>query len=1281
MYALGINQNICITSYSPTGYWRNDTILPTPLPFYPREGANICLEPSISYPSAIDIIWLPAAGATEYVLEWADNASFDGPSLRAVITANTNYALQKDVDIRIGQQIFWRVFARDGIGGLSLKSAPRVIKYECPENTLEKNPAETVDRCTNFDVTLKIHGDDYMKCCESKMWSVEFSYTGKDQLGNQLLSVQNIKWSLSASGSASKPEIIEETDDYVVVEACGATKEDSQIFSLEIRVTFVDLTNNTTFDCVEEKKVFLDCHAGVGNQPWAKGIQYDYLLSMPKESYSPFVYEPYVRGYFQHSYCYCDMLVVAGPVFKVPLPVPECPPNYIETQCCKCAPPWIPFQIETEFGLVGGTMVWNGEKWTFTDNRTSTANMCSSTQLTVELQCDGTEFSFSATEICGVPCTGTICSGRSFRNDTVTLNFESKNCDTLEPISSGEITLNRKELEGQWDSNNISACDDDCIYYAQLRLEQDPPKIYIRKFCLNDGDPIDEILNPDGEFDDIDCGPTQVTMTLELSDTGIPPASCCLKFTVTASLCNSGTTRTLVPQNAQDETFLFSNCTKPDGSIVVMWVDPEDEEALPVGGTLNLGGALPLDAGCLCQADYYSPIKVERYALEARVNIPLGCGLKSENGNLTLDPFPIAKLIRYLTGYLDISYISCTTAEPLINSCYGYCIWQWNYPSTYGVWNQVASYCGVSSVNATTTCDPQSCIEECLVRQYICGSFVPPPVDAFETGACCYWNGRFDEDGARQYSCYEMSEFDCVTLLEGEWQSGKCSSANCGGSFQSDPDCNCEPPNWCPPKLFNGRRHKTGCTSLEVSSPVDCNTTTTTTTADPSTTTPVPCFCPTTPEPCTVNGCCWVWMPPFGWTLAGVNPCTKIGCAGCPVPSEAGTPCDIAYTDCVDPVDPEPPNPFCNGICNFVSLPISNSNPNEEDCSLESFNWYWYNWTNPCITNVTGRVCNCPLPSDPPGPCMSASTNCGFVPTTADPCKKWIDDNCSTTPEPEGACCNNGVCTNFTPRSECLASGGTFMGIYTLCDHVVCPDPTTTTSTSTTADPSTTPEPSCDGECIWQWIDTYWDKYSDTCAAECPCVPPISPGIPNGIARTACVSGTTTTTTSTTSTTAAPSGACCYADISQNDPDCFPLTQPIIRCLEMSESECLGMYLGIWYSGQDCSPSPCYKCTTTTTTTPTTTSAPTGACCVGASCVSFATAETCEELGGEYQGDGTACSSVTCSECTGDCPYDWNGIGWVLLPEETCDCVCFPPATTPAPGPIVNPYPGTCRAL
>jgi hypothetical protein len=163
-------------------------------------------------------------------------------------------------------------------------------------------------------------------------------------------------------------------------------------------------------------------------------------------------------------------------------------------------------------------MIWNGNKWTFTDNKPSTANLCKSAQLTVELECDGTEFHLSATEVCSDPCTGDLCTGRSFRNDTVKLEFESKDCGTLAPISSGEISLNRKELEGQWDSNNIAACDDDCIYYAQLRLEEDPPKIYVRKFCVNDGDPIDEVLNPDGEFDSINCGPTTVTMVLELSD-------------------------------------------------------------------------------------------------------------------------------------------------------------------------------------------------------------------------------------------------------------------------------------------------------------------------------------------------------------------------------------------------------------------------------------------------------------------------------------------------------------------------------------------------------------------------------------------------------------------------------------------------------------------------------------------------------------------------------------------------------------------------------------------
>jgi hypothetical protein len=181
------------------------------------------------------------------------------------------------------------------------------------------------------------------------------------------------------------------------------------------------------------------------------------------------------------------------------------------------------------------------------------------------------------------------------------------------------------------------------------------------------------------------------------------------------------------------------------------------------------------------------------------------------------------------------------------------------------------------------------------------------------------------------------------------------------------------------------------------------------------------------------------------------------------------------------------------------------------------------------------------------------------------------------------------------------------------------------------------------------------------------------------IAQTPCLGGTTTTPPTTTP---APTGACCWMDFDSVDPNTFC---PLVVCEVLSETECVARPFGVWHEGETCDdPDPCVRCTTSTTSPPTTTTAPVGACCVGETCVNDVTAAYCVNvLFGTYMGDGVPCGPSTCTDpCTGTCNYEWNGVTFTLIPEETtCTCVCFPP-TTPAPGdPVMNPYAGSCLSI
>lgn len=636
--AENVIQNICVEGSYSDDPWRYDGVLATPLPFYPRDGANICLEPSISNPSQIDIIWLPVAGALQYILEWCSNDSFSGPTLRATITGSTQYALQKDVDIRIGDTLYWRVFARDGFGLVSDKSVPRTIKYECPDNAIEQ-PNTGADRCQNYDVKLQIHGADYMKCCESSMWSIELSYACGDQLGNPLLTVDSIEWSISVDPEGDHPpEIEEEADDFVIVRACGIDRADSQIFEVSVTVTFNDILAGDTFECTATRKVFLDCHAGIKDQPWAESLQDYTFLEIPDDYYSPIAYS-YLRtcGDFVYPEYPLDCMVLVGPVFKVPVD------DYysygcrdgIELECCPCFPTAVPFLLQTTKGTTSGNLRWDGQRHIFIGEKTSITGICQTVTLTATLECSGGDFVFNAEEVCLTPCEGEICDGRGVDDDTLVLTYNAINCDTLAGIASGVIDLHQGPTDGTWVSDNVEMCDNGCIYTVAIDLSGATPKIYVRMLCVVDGELTDEDVNPSGNFDTTDCGETLFTGEVEIDD-DTDGSECCITLTLTAQLCEPGESRSLTT-----DPFSFENCTAPSASMDTDWLDEEDDPVLAV--TVNLGGGIPGMADCPCVSyGYYNLFYGERRGLEARVNLPIGCGLKIENGVLVLDLDAIA---------------------------------------------------------------------------------------------------------------------------------------------------------------------------------------------------------------------------------------------------------------------------------------------------------------------------------------------------------------------------------------------------------------------------------------------------------------------------------------------------------------------------------------------------------------------------------------------------------------------------------------------------------------
>lgn len=610
-----ISQVTCAELGSIPPAWRFDSLLFTPTLSYPRDGANICLEADVFSSAQIDLIWLIVPGATQYVLEWCNNSSFEGPSLRAVITPLLIYSLVKGVDIRVGETVYWRVSARDGFGAASDKSIARSVKYDCGDAASK----EDLTKDKQYDVVLKVHGDDYMKCCESKMWSVELSYICKSQLDQPLLTVASITWSLGTDPSLNSPEIAESTSEFAIVRSCADTRADSQIFEVEVTVLFNEIQTAGTFSVTEKRKVFLDCHTPPRTQPWANYSSYPPALCVPYEYYDQYPIGDlnYVPFYSYYGYNY--MLLAVGPVYKVPVPEPACPPSYVEFgDCCECFPPRIPFQVETSEGTLSGMLVKDGSNYNFVkDSSASITGLCPAVQTIATLACTEGAYSFTIRESCIEACHGDLCDGGLMLPEEIEGFFVTYDCEGASPAvtSSGQFTF-IKQAGGNYRSTNINLCNNlVCYYYCTLDFGDGSFKIF--KTCVTSSTTSDEVLT--GTFA-WDCQEGKAVGTFTYVENN--DFDCCGELTFEVLLCTGAEYHVLKTDVTFPDCQIPSYTTEDE----VFTLDATAEEV--ADATVRIGGSLTVDGECVCQdRDVFHR---EVMALEARVNIPLGRGMFSD---------------------------------------------------------------------------------------------------------------------------------------------------------------------------------------------------------------------------------------------------------------------------------------------------------------------------------------------------------------------------------------------------------------------------------------------------------------------------------------------------------------------------------------------------------------------------------------------------------------------------------------------------------------------------
>jgi len=325
----------------PSLTWREDIILPAPILVGPRNNSVFCLDSQIGL-GFIILQWNAVAGATEYLIQWSNNPQMQGASIReaVVVAPTTTYTLLRDVDIRQGEEIYWRVIAASGTSGAtgaSAQSETRKISYKCEDNEQQKEE----DKSQEFDIYLEIGGKDWMECCDRATYFIYISYANRDQFGRELITLDSVEWSVKNESGTVKIE--DSANDFKkIIETCI---EETQVIQICVNASFTDKLTSSTFnkqvckcvtvDCAKPKWRDLDCdqkaisvinkyQTGTTAQPLEHGPGWEYITG-------------------EDSPDFCTKHVVAtGPVFVVETEETQTECCGIVTDCCDCVPEEIP---------------------------------------------------------------------------------------------------------------------------------------------------------------------------------------------------------------------------------------------------------------------------------------------------------------------------------------------------------------------------------------------------------------------------------------------------------------------------------------------------------------------------------------------------------------------------------------------------------------------------------------------------------------------------------------------------------------------------------------------------------------------------------------------------------------------------------------------------------------------------------------------------------------------------------------------------------------------------
>lgn len=259
-----ISQNIEFGVTQPLTAWRQDISLPEPLLRFPLDESRFCPQILLlnGLSAGLTLYWAAVTGASFYVVQLGDSASFTGPDVQGIKVTGTQLELNYIEHLRVKDQFFWRVAAHNSTGGFSVMSEVRSIKIACPEtqgtsfNNEDKSLYADIASpqvCNTTGVNIELGGPGWVrKQDNNRTWVLNVNYDCDSFEGHQV-SISDVVWEIKQS--PSNPVSIDfDSNDHIRLDI-SAHKE--EWFELIAHVIF-NLSGIGKFECKAHKKILIE---------------------------------------------------------------------------------------------------------------------------------------------------------------------------------------------------------------------------------------------------------------------------------------------------------------------------------------------------------------------------------------------------------------------------------------------------------------------------------------------------------------------------------------------------------------------------------------------------------------------------------------------------------------------------------------------------------------------------------------------------------------------------------------------------------------------------------------------------------------------------------------------------------------------------------------------------------------------------------------------------------------------------------------------------------------